>query len=225
MSAGDDSGALSRTSGLFTGLLAAQERDMTRADEQAKEARTALQKMRGRVPGSQMAALVPAWNPANDAPEEALSPAVAGYMATQRGAARNKSAQEIARMNRNMQKAIADAKMAGGTGSTPKWRAVKAAQEALKLEGLTTEDPEGASLYEQTYNLALGSPTYESLFSEAPQDPSAWFPGPKKMRWNDPNFENQAMAPQAPAPGVAPAPAAKPAAAAPAAGGWSARKK
>lgn len=199
MSAGDDSGALSRTSGFLEGLLGAQNKDMARADEERAAARTALQKMRGRVPGQQMAALVPAWNPANDAPEEALSPAVAGYMATQRGAARNRSAEQIAQANRAMSKAIADMKAnPGATGTNANKWAVHYAQQALKSAGLTVEDPEGAELYQQTYGL-LSPDGYQQLFEEVPRDPSAWFPGAPKMKWRDPNFESRFQTPAAPA--------------------------
>jgi hypothetical protein len=216
MSAGDDSGALSRTSGFLEGLLGAQNKDMARADEEKQAARQALQKMRGRVPGAQMNALVPAWNPANDAPEEALSPAVAGYMATQRGQARNRSAEQIAQANRAMSKAIADMKAnPGATGANANKWAVHYAQQALKAAGLTVEDPEGAELYQQTYGL-LSPDGYQQLFEEVPRDPSAWFPGAPKMKWRDPNFESRFQTAAPPATGGAlkkaspPKPAAKP---------------
>ncbi len=78
MSAGDDSGALERTGGLLTGLLGAQDREMTREDVDKKAARAALQKMRGTIPGAQVHALVPNWDPANNLDESASSALIAG---------------------------------------------------------------------------------------------------------------------------------------------------
>lgn len=198
MSNGDDSGALNRTAGALEGFLGAQDRQMARNDEEKKAARAALQKMRGTIPGAQVHALVPNWDPANNLDESASSALIAGAGRGPLDEARRKATARESALNRANQLAIANMR-APGSKYDPRY-AVSLAQGALKDAGLDVSDPEGARLYEHvfnTYGQGYQRP-YETLFQMPDENADqGWFAPAPKASWLEPNFEGRVTAPAA----------------------------
>lgn len=213
---GDDTKALSRSAGFLGGFAKGLQGEMSKQDE----ARKALLHLKDNgypsIPGKDIKPYLASWNEETPFPIAGISTALSQHGQQARMPLQEKARREAQARLFAHQRALLDQKGA------PKFDPIKGHQMAKQLldqQFLDVNDPYGAQLYENAFNL------YASYFGVAPQTLFDYEPGEQgvldKIMGREPAPRPLFTAPGAIRPGTTMRPQGAAPATAPAGDGWS----